>query len=262
MMERVQRAGFGLNTHVSGKEDGPVILLSNSLGTGLSMWAPQRAALEATHRVIGYDTRGHGGSGSPRGPYSFDDLVGDALAVLDHFGVDQATMMGLSIGGMTGLGVALSAPDRLTKLICACARADNPAPFVQNWDDRIAIINEHGTAPLWEKTSQLWLTPDFYAAHPDQVADMHAIFKLTTDAGYIACAQALKGLNYLKDLGQLSLPVLYISGAQDMGAPPAAMEQMHAATPGSAYVEIANAGHIANINQPEAFTQAVLDFLG
>lgn len=260
-MVQVQRDGFSLNAHVSGRKDGPVILLSNSLGTGLSMWAPQRAALEKTHRVICYDTRGHGGSDTPPGPYSFDDLVGDALAVLDHFGVDQAAMMGLSIGGMTGLGVALAAPERLTKLICACARADNPAPFVQNWDDRIAIIMQHGIEPLWEKTSQLWLTPDFHAAHPDQVADMHATFQLTTDAGYIACAQALKGLNYLGDLGQLSLPVLYISGAQDMGAPPAAMEQMHAATPGSAYMEIAGAGHIANINQPEAFTKAVQDFL-
>jgi len=261
MTQPVQRDGFSLNAHVSGRADGPVILLSNSLGTGLGMWSPQRTALEASHRVIGYDTRGHGASDTPPGPYHFDDLVGDALAVLDHFDVDRAAMMGLSIGGMTGLGVALAAPDRLTHLICACARADNPPPFVQSWNDRMAVIEAHGVQALWPKTSQVWLTPDFHDAEPDQVGALEQTFKRTTDEGYKGCAEALKGLDYLGCLGQIAVPTLYIAGEVDMGAPPAAMKAMTEATPGSKYIEIKGAAHIANINQPSAFTKAVTEFL-
>ncbi len=259
--ERVQRDGFTLAAQVTGNPDGPPILLSNSLGTDLAMWAPQRAALDATHRVIGYDTRGHGDSETPPGAYDFDGLVADALAVLDHFGVERAAMMGLSIGGMTGLGVALTAPDRLTRLICACARADNPAPFVQNWDDRIATIDAHGVGALWEGTQKAWLTPDVHSDRPDLLAGLHATFLRTTKAGYTGCAEALKGLNYLSRLGRIETPVLYIAGEKDMGAAPTVMQAMADATPGATYVEIARAAHIANLNRPEAFTAAVLGFL-
>lgn len=261
-MIRVQSEGYALNVRVSGPENGPVLLLSNSLGTTVEMWAPQRAALEQTHRVIGYDTRGHGASGSPDGPYDFDGLVGDALAVLDHFGVDQAAMMGLSIGGMTGLGVALAAPDRLSQLICACARADNPPPFVQNWDNRLAIIAKEGVPALWPMTETMWLTEDFRAENPETMTRLEQEFLRTTDAGYAGCAEALKGLSYLEKLGDIRVPTLFVAGEQDMGAPVATMEEMAEATPGARLVVIPDSGHIANINQPEAFTAAVQEFLG
>lgn len=260
-LDRVQRDGYSLSTLATGNPDGPAILLSNSLGTGVSMWEPQRRALEATHHVIGYDTRGHNNSDTPAGPYTFDDLIDDGFAVLDHFGIDKAAWMGLSIGGMTGLGAALRAPERLTHLICACARADASQGFIQSWDDRAAIIDAKGVPALWPKTSQVWLTPGFHTDHPDQLAALHGTFKKTTNVGYKSCAAALKQLDYLKDLGQIRVPTLFIAGANDPGAPTEVMQQMAAATPGSRYLELAGAGHIANINQPAAYTAAMLDFL-
>ena len=86
----IQRGDVTLSALSTGRKDGPAILLSNSLGAGLDMWAPQRAALEARHHVIGYDTRGHGQSSTPTGDYTFDDLIADAIAVLDHFKVAKA----------------------------------------------------------------------------------------------------------------------------------------------------------------------------
>ena len=259
----IPRQGFDLSALVTGQgADAPCILLSNSLGAGLGMWDHQRSVLEQHYRVIGYDTRGHGQSGTPPGPYSFDDLVDDALAVMDHFGVVQADYLGLSLGGMTGLGLGLRAPERFRRMIITAARADAPAPFVQSWDDRIAAIEKGGMASIWQGTLDRWLTPAFAAANPDAVSKLADDFMATAPDGYAGCAMALKDLDYLRHLGNTTVPMLYIAGAQDMGAPAAAMEAMAAATPGAKYICIPDAAHIVNVNAPAAFDAAMLDFLG
>lgn len=84
----------------------------------------------------------------------------------------------------------------------------------------------------------------------------------TPSAGHLGCAAALKNLNYAARLGTIAVPVLYLTGAQDLGAPPAVVKASQAATPGARYVEIPEAGHISNIEQPELFARAIVDFLG
>lgn len=264
MTERVAvaREGVTLSAMVSGQADGPAILLSNSLGATLDMWAPQRQMLGARYRVIGYDTRGHGQSSTPEGPYSFADLTADALAVLDHFDVGKADIMGLSLGGMTALGLGLDHADRVGKLICACARADAPPPFAGSWDDRIAAISSGGMAAIWPGTLDRWLTPDFAEANPQVVQSLRADFLQTTVPGYTGCARALQQLDYRRRLPDMGVPVLYVSGADDMGAAPEVMQDMHGATPRSSYVDIPSCAHIANLNQAQLFNDAIADFLG
>lgn len=255
---KVARDGFSLSALETGAGgDAPVVVFSNSLGTDMSMWAPQRAALETTHRVIGYDTRGHGASDAPPGPYSFEGLVGDALAVMDHFAVERATFVGLSLGGMTALGLGLTAPERFSALVCCAARADNPAPFVSSWDDRIAAIDAGGMAAIWPGTLERWLIPPTQAAHPEIVAELTLAFLAMDVAGYTGCARALQGLDYLRHLGGMTVPTHYIAGADDMGAPAAAMEAMAEATPGSTYTCIPDAAHIINRDAPAAFDAAL-----
>jgi 3-oxoadipate enol-lactonase len=258
----VPRGDFSLSALETGQGAGaPVVVLSNSLAAGLGSFAPQRALLESRYRVIGYDTRGHGLSGSPKGPYTFDDVVADVLAVMDHFGVERANYLGLSFGGMTGLGLGLKAPERVEKLICCAARADNPPAFVKGWDDRLAAIQEGGLAKIWPGTLERWLTEDYRASHPEVVAELEADFVATSVTGYSGCAAALKQLSYLKNLGGLKVPTLYISGSEDMGAPAAAMEEMAAATPGAKYICIDGAAHFVNRNAEAAFNAAILDYL-
>ncbi len=250
-----------LSVLVTGRSGGPTILLSNSLGAGLGMWAPQRLALEPYYCVIGYDARGHGQSGTPTGDYSFGDLTGDAVAVLDHFDVAQADFVGLSLGGMTGLGLGLDHHDRFRRIVCACARADAPPPFASSWDDRIAAISAGGMAAIWPGTLERWLTPDFAARNPKIVATLARDFRSTTVVGYTGCARALQHLDYLRRLEDMSVPVMYIAGAVDLGAPPPVMEAMANATPGAKYRVIPDSAHIANLNQPDAFTTALSEFL-
>ena len=261
MTERIDRGGWALSAEASGATSAPALLMSNSLGATRAMWDRQAGWLAESFRVIRYDTRGHGASDTPPGPYSFDDLVGDALAVLDHFGVARADYVGLSLGGMTGLGLALAAPRRVGRLVVAAARADSPPAFVQSWDERVATVEAGGMAAIWGGTLDRWLTPDFAAANPDAVEALKAGFLQTTVPGYAGCAAALKTLNYLPGLGRLDCPTLYVAGEADMGAPPAAMEAMAAATPHSRYICLSGAAHIVNVNAAEAFDGQLRDFL-
>ena len=246
---------------VSGTKDVPVLLLLNSLGTTTNMWAPQLSFLEKHFRVIRMDTRGHGESASPEGPYSFDDLVSDALGTLDRYDVETASVMGCSLGSMTALGMGLKDPDRIDRIVCTAARADAPEPFRQSWDDRMAVIDEKGIAGLWEGSLGNWLTPAFKEANPEQVAAMKADFLKTTPGGYKGCAAALKTLGYLRHLPDLKVPVLFVAGSEDKGAAPTVMEAMAEAAADGQFVMIPDAGHIINVNAPEAFSLAIMEFL-
>ena len=246
---------------VSGAKDAPVLLLLNSLGTTTNMWNPQLEWLESHFRVIRMDTRGHGDSETPTGPYHFDNLISDAFDVLDAHGAKSASVMGCSLGSMTALGMGLRMSERVDRIVCTAARADAPPPFRQSWDDRMAVIAEKGVAGLWEGSLGNWLTPAFREAQPETTAAMKADFLKTTAAGYGGCAAALKGLDYLQHLPNLTTPTLYVAGSEDKGAPPAVMQAMSQATPGSRFAVIPDAGHIINVNAPRAFSLAVADFL-
>ena len=257
----VRNGDTHLSVLVTGQPDGPTVLLSNSLGAGLHMWDPQRDLLNPHFRVIGYDTRGHGMSGTPSGSYSFGDLTADAIAILDHFEAERADIIGLSLGGMTALGLGLDYPDRVGRIVCACARADAPQPFVTSWDDRIAAITAGGMSAIWQGTLDRWLTRDVISSQPQTVTALAADFMATTVSGYTGCARALQQLDYRRRLPGMTAAVTYIAGADDMGAPPAAMQEMAQATPGSQYVEIPDCAHIANVNRADSFNAVLQNFL-
>lgn len=246
---------------ISGLDRGPAILLLNSLGTTTTMWLPQLPLLEKFFRVVRMDTRGHGQSETPPVPYDFDMLIADAFGVMDSHDISSFTVMGCSLGSMTALGMGLQNPDRIDRVVCTAARADAPPPFRQSWDDRMAIIEKDGIDALWAGSLGNWLTPDFRETSPESVELLREEFHKTTKDGYRGCAMALKDLDFRKDLGQMKVPCVFVSGSEDKGASPATMEEMAAATPNSRYVTIPDAGHIINVNNVANFNIAMSDFL-
>jgi 3-oxoadipate enol-lactonase len=254
----VSAAGATLSARIDGAEDKPWLLLSNSLAADLTMWDDQIALFTQTHRVIRYDTRGHGHSDAPKGDYDFAILVADMVAVLDAVGADRADICGLSLGGMTALGLGLGHPGRVGRMLVCDARADAPPPFVSGWDDRIAVVRDQGTAGLVTGTLARWFTDSAPQSARDRAAEM---IRTTPDAGYIGCARALQGLDYLRHLGGLTVPTLYLVGEEDMGAPPAAMEAMAAATPGGRLIRLPGLAHVPNMEDPAAFNAAVADWI-
>ena len=251
-----------LNTRIDGEEGAPWIVLSNSLGSSLHMWDDQMLLLTRKYRVLRYDKRGHGGSSTPKGPYSFAELGDDAVGLMDHFGIEQADWMGLSMGAMTGMGLALTHPNRFARMVLADGRADMPDPNQSMWDQRIAAIRDGGLEAIVDGTLAMWLTQAWRDANPDRVANIRRMVTGNDPEGYIACCEALKKLDYLRYLGEINLPVLYVVGSDDMGAPPTVMREMADVTPRAEFVEIPDAGHVANINSPAKYNAAIAQFLG
>ena len=237
------------------------ILLSNSLGATNEMWKDQIEVLSEHFQVLRYDTRGHGQSSCPQGPYSFDDLCEDVIGLLNYFEIEKANFMGLSLGGMTGLGLAINYPNRISRVVCADARTEATEMFKAMWDERIFKVASGGLNAILDGTITSWFTSDWIEANPSKIQTIKDMILSNNSKGYIYCCEALKELNYLTQLNTIKVPVLYVGGDQDKGAPPETMKEMADKTPFSIYECIANSAHVANINNADEFNQKVLSYL-
>ena len=255
-------SGHRLWARIDGTEGAPWIVLANSLGSDHTMWDPQIEMLARRYRVLRFDTRGHGKSETPPGDWTFADLEADTLALMEAHGIDKADYMGLSLGGMVGLGLALRAPQRFGRMVVADGRADAPEAFLANWDNRIGKVRAEGLQGIVDMTLQTWFTPDWIEANPETVERVRAMVLGNDATGYIRCCEALKGLDYLRHLGKITIPVRYMVGDVDKGAAPGVMREMAEATPGSRLDVIDEAAHISNMNNPAGFNRAVGAFLG
>ena len=255
---RYRTNGFMTACLETGPEGAPAVMLSHSHFSDHRMWHPQIDALAARYRVVAYDTRGHGASGVPKGPYSLDDLAGDALELIDALGLGEVHFIGLSMGGMIGMTLALKAPGRLRSLLLCDTAAEMPAGV---WDERIATARAQGIEPLLEPTMARWFTPEFRASSPETIAWIRGIASGTATEGYIACAEAIKAMRLVPRLGDIRVPARVIVGAQDPATPVAAADVLAQGIPGADLVVVDGAAHLANLEQPAPFTAAMLEFL-
>lgn len=259
-MPIVKTATLDIHYAEDGPADAPALVFSNSLATNLSMWQVQAQHFSDRFRVIRYDQRGHGTTAVPAGPYTFEQLANDAVALLDALDIPTAHFVGLSMGGMTALGLALDHADRIASIAaCNCVAGYGP-DGVKVWDERIAAVSETGLEPIIDATVERWFTPPTRAARPDDMAAVRTMIAATPVQGYLGCCGALKHLAYQDRLAGITLPTLFIAGTHDIGAPAAAMREMHARVAGSRYVEL-DAAHVSNIERPAEFNAALDEFL-
>ena len=261
-MPTLTRDDATLNYRVDGDADAPPLLLSNSLGTTLDMWAPQMPSLTTRFRVIRYDTRGHGASSVPDGPYTMDQLGEDALAVLDALGIARAHFCGLSMGGVTGLWLAIHAPQRIDRLVLANTGAKVGTEDL--WNGRIETLRSEGSNGLpgafADSIVERWFTRrhrDVAAAAVTQVREM---LTGTSSAGYSGNCAAIRDADYRDALAKVRVPTLVIAGTHDPSTPPALGRKLATSIPGARYVELDSA-HLSNLEQAGAFNAAVLRFL-
>ncbi len=250
-----------LAVRVDGDAGSPWLVLSNSLGMDISMWDAQMPALTQTHRVVRYDTRGHGRSTTPGGVYDFSMLVDDMVAVMDHLSIERADVLAMALGGMTVLGLAITYPQRVNRVICGDARADAPEAFVASWARRIEAVTAGGMPAVLRETLERWFTRAFRERRPDVVEMAARMLLDTSPSGYCGCAAALKELNYLPRLPEMRASTLYVVGGEDTGSPPEVVRAMAEATPVAEMVVFPDVAHVSNMEAPELFNGAVRRFL-
>ena len=253
--------GISISYQIDGSA-GPWLVLSNSLATDLTMWDAQAREFSSSFRVLRYDQRGHGKTQATGGRYTFDLLMADAIALMDALGIARANFCGLSMGGATALGLAQRHPDRVERAIVADSGCASTPQSAAQWEERIAIAQKDGMAPLVEPTVARWFPPDVLAKNPPYLDAVRAMVRATPVAGFIGCAAALADHDFRSSVASTKPPVLFIAGEKDAGGAVAtAMKGLHQALPSSRYVELPGAGHIANLDDPAGFGNALRAFL-
>jgi len=247
-----------LHYDLTGPENAPVLVLSNSLGTDLGMWDAQIPAFSKYFRVLRLDTRGHGKSLVTKGPYTIEQLGHDVLALFNRLNIQKAHFCGLSMGGLIGQWLAIHANDRLHKLVLCNTAAKIASPEV--WNPRIEMVLRDGLSGLREGTVTRWFTPEYVAAHPQEVERLTGMLLNTSPEGYAANCAAVRDADFRKQLGDITAPTLVICGTQDPVTTIVDGQFLHNHITGSEFSEF-HAAHLSSVELGEVFTLRVLAFL-
>lgn len=251
--------GIRIRYILEGDTSKPTLLFSNSLGTTCAMWNKQAKAFSDSFQILRYDTRGHGQSDAPAGPYSLERLGLDVVNLLNALHLESVHFCGLSLGGMTGMWLGKHAADRIQSLALCCTSAHLPPANL--WNSRIQQVVDHGLRSITEVVLNRWFTPAFLR---DESADLMSVREQllsTPTNGYTGCCGAIRDMDCRPALPTIEKPCLVIAGADDTATPPNHGKLIAAGIPESQYVEIENAAHLSNIEQEEAFNSPVLKFL-
>jgi 3-oxoadipate enol-lactonase len=249
-----------LHHRFDGPEGAPVLVLSNSLGTTVDMWDELVPALAERFRLLRYDTRGHGRSPVPPGPYSIDDLGRDALAVLDRLGLERVSFCGVSLGGMTGMWLAARAPERIERLAVCCSSAHMPPP--EMWTERADAARSDGMAALADATLGRWFTPAASERRTEAVERLRSGLLGMAPEGYAGCCEAIRDMDLRPVLGSIRAPTLVIAAEDDPSTPPEEHGRVIAESiQGARFVVLGEGRHLVAVERPDEVAPLLLDHL-
>jgi 3-oxoadipate enol-lactonase len=257
-MAFVDLKGAKFHYQIDGAESSPVLILSNSLASALTMWEPQVGPFSKHFRLVRYDQRGHGQTAVTPGPYMSAQLGQDVVSLMDALKIKTAHFLGLSMGGAAGQWLATNAPDRVNKLVLCNTAAKFGTPDV--WAARIEAVRTGGMAAVAQGTIERWFTQGFREKTPAVPEGIKKTLLATNPAGFIACSEAIRDHDSQEYIRGIRKPTLVIAGTHDAGTPPAANKLIAERIPGAKYVELPCA-HLSNLECADQFTKTVLDFL-
>jgi 3-oxoadipate enol-lactonase len=255
----VNANGADIAYHFDGPARGRVVLLSNSLMSNYGMWDWTVPALSDRYRVLRYDTRGHGRSGTTPGPYSIEMLCDDAVGLLDALGLGAAHVVGLSMGGMIGQQLGARYPQKVLSLALCDTASEMPPRSL--WEERLETARRQGTAGLAEGTIKRWFTEPFIRRAPGDIDKVRAFILGTGTEGYIACASAVRDMAQTTMLLKIKAPTLIMTGRQDPACTVDQATVLHRMIDGSQLLILEDAAHLSNIEQPQAFNLALRNFI-
>ena len=250
---------YRLDARQDGAADAPIVMLSNSLLSSYPMWDDQIDALTQDFQVLRYDTRGHGGTDAPEGPYSIELFVDDVVALLDDLGIDKVHFVGLSMGGFIAQRLGATHPDRVRSLALCDTACIMPPPSL--WNDRIETAKSEGVEGLIDGTLGRWFTEPFRKSDTVAVDKIRDMIRATGVQGYVNCAAAIRDMDQCHLLGDIKAPTIVIVGADDPACPVSSAQALHDGIAGSRLVILNDAAHLPNIEKKAEFNDALLGFL-
>lgn len=257
-MPFVQAGDLRMRYELAGPAGAPVLVLSHSLGSDLSMWDPQFPVLEGSFRVLRYDGRGHGQTTVTPEPCTIAELGGDVLRLLDALVLERVHFCGLSIGGLIGMWLGVHAPDRIAKLVLSNTAAR--IGTAETWNARIEAVRKDGMAAVAPTVVGRWFTPAFRERSPKVVDSALHTLAGTPAEGYIAGCVAIRDADASGELGAISTPTLVVAGSSDPATTPADGRRLAERIKGAEYVELP-ASHLSNLEAPERFNAELVRFL-
>jgi 3-oxoadipate enol-lactonase len=248
-----------LHHRLDGPDGAPVLVLSNSLGTALGMWDDQLPALAGHFRVLRYDQRGHGRTPAPPGPYTVAELGRDALDLLDRLGLERVSFCGTSLGGMTGMWLAINAPERIDRLALCCTSAHLPPR--EMWTERAATVRARGVEAVADAQLERWFTPALAERRPEALERARRALLGTRPEGYAGCCEAIASHDLRRELGSIRAPALVLAAAEDPATPPDHGRLIADAVGGARLVVLEGARHLAVVERPEESARELLGHL-
>lgn len=250
--------GHRIYWKLEGSDDAPALVLLNSIGTDMDLWAPVLPLLRQTHRLLRVDSRGHGASDAPEGDYTLAGLADDVFAVMAAAGIDAAAVAGVSLGGMIAMEMAIRRPDKVTALalICTSATMDKTA-----WDVRVSTVRKEGIAAIADMVMGRFLSPGFIESNKAIAASVRRQLIAMEPAGYAGCAAAIRDMDLEIRLGGLVCPVLVVTGDRDASTPLEGHGEHLLAGIADAHHAVLLSGHLAPLEAPEALSAAMLEHL-
>jgi len=248
-----------INYRWDGDETNPVLILSNSLTTNLNLWEDQIADFSNHFRVLRYDNRGHGGSSSPPGEYSLDDIGNDILLVMDHLEVERANFCGISLGGMVGMWLGMNAGARIDRLVICNTSSDLRPPDL--WQDRIDTVMSHGMEAIITGALERFLSESFQKSGSAKIDLIKSMIRSCDVSGYSGCCAAVRDMNLTSNLSRIKNSTLIIAGELDPSTPVAHSQLINQNIVGSSMKVIDGVAHLSNLEKPEEFNKDVLSFL-
>ena len=257
-MKIAQVNSVALHYRLSGPEQAPALVFSNSLGTDYRIWDAVEAALRNRYRILCYDKRGHGLSDSPDGGWGMQQNVDDLAALMDHLGLKSAAVCGLSVGGLIAQGLAAERPDLVKLLILSDTAAKIGSPDM--WAKRIARARQEGIGAIAGDILERWFSPDYITSATDFPMYRNMLVR-TPVHGYATTCQCIADTDLFESTSALHLPSLAMVGDKDGATPPDLVRETAQLIDGCRFEVIRGAGHLPCVEKPEAVVALLSEFM-
>ena len=250
---------MSLHAVFDGSPTASPLVLGPSLGTTTDVWQLQTPALAEHFRVVRFDHPGHGGSPTKPAPRTIADLGAGVLSMLDDAAIGRVSYVGLSLGGMVGMWLAAHAPQRIDRLALLCTSARMHSSTA--WHQRAEAVTAQGMEAVVDSVPIGWFTAAFRTGSAQVYERYRDMLRGIEPDGYAACCEAIAAMDLRADLERIEADTLVIAGADDHAIPVPFTAAIAEAIPRARLEVVADAAHLANVEQPVRITELLLDHL-